>query len=128
MTLNASYDGNWDEASQQWKGILTEGQAMPLNWQKGAPPAKPVLAGMDGIWRGVVERNGARLRQAMRIATGEKGTNILYDSPDQMAIGLPVKDLVRKGQAVRFSVMGRAGVFEGSLSADATQLTGTWAA
>lgn len=122
----ATYEGDWDEASQQWKGTLTQGQAIPLNWAKGAPPAKPVIAGMDGVWEGVVERNGARLRQAMRIATGARGTNILYDSPDQMAVGLPVGDLVRDGQKVRFSIMRGAGIFEGALSADNSELAGTW--
>jgi uncharacterized protein len=124
--IGATYDSRWSEAAQQWQGSLTQGAAMKLNLSRGLPPPKPVVARMDGLWEGVIEHNGAKLRQAMRITTGEKGTTVLYDSPDQMAVGLPVKDLVRQEQTVRFSIMQGAASFEGTLSADGTQLTGSW--
>lgn len=124
--VNATYEGTWDEAAQQWKGTLTQGQALPLNWIEGAPPAKPRIDGLDGIWRGTVERNGVQLRQLLRIRTIEQGTFALYDSPDQMLMGLPVADLAREGQAVSMTAVRGFTRFSGTLSEDGTQLTGTW--
>lgn len=124
--VNASYKGTWDEAAQQWKGTLTQGQAIPLDWSKGAPPAKPRIDGLDGVWRGTVELNGVKLRQVLRIRTLDQGTFALYDSPDQMAMGLPVTDLARDGQAVSMAAVRGMTRFAGTLSADGTQLSGTW--
>ena len=124
--IGASYEGAWDAAAQQWKGTLTQGQAMPLNFAKGTPPPHPVVAGLDGVWEGTIERNGVKLRQVLRIRTIEHGTFALYDSPDQMAMGLPVPDLARDGRAVMLSVIRGLAKFAGTLSEDGKQLTGTW--
>ena len=124
--IGASYEGAWDAAAQQWKGTLTQGQAMPLNFAKGAPPTHPVVAGLDGVWEGTIERNGVKLRQVLRIRTIEQGTFALYDSPDQMAMGLPIPDLARDGRAVMLSVIRGLAKFAGTLSEDGKQLTGTW--
>lgn len=124
--VNATYEGTWDEAAQKWKGTLTQGQAMPLDWSKGAPPAKPRIDGLDGVWRGTVELNGVKLRQVLRIRTVEQGTFALYDSPDQMAMGLPVTDLTRDGQAVSMAAVHGMTRFAGTLSGDGTELSGVW--
>lgn len=126
--INAHYQGTWDAAAQQWKGTLDQGQAMPLNFARGAPPARPVIAGLDGVWEGTAERNGVKLRQVLRIRTIEQGTFALYDSPDQMAMGLPVGDLARNGGAVSLSVARGLSKFAGTLSEDGKQLIGTWTA
>jgi fermentation-respiration switch protein FrsA (DUF1100 family) len=126
--INASYEGTWDAAAQQWKGTLTQGQAMALNFAKGAPPPHPVVAGLDGVWEGVIERNGIKLRQVLRIRTIAQGTFTLYDSPDQLAMGIPVSDLARDGQAVTLSALRGLAKFAGTLSEDGKQLTGTWTA
>ncbi len=124
--VNATYEGKWDEVAQQWKGTLTQGQALPLDWSKGAPPAKPRVDGLDGVWRGTVERNGVKLRQVLRFRTIEQGTFALYDLPDQMVMGLPVTDLARDGQAVSMTAVRGMTRFSGTLSDDGTQLSGIW--
>jgi hypothetical protein len=125
--INAHYEGTWDAAAQQWKGTLTQGQAMPLTFARGAPPPSPVIAGLDGVWVGTIERNGVKLRQVLNIRTLEgRGTFALYSSPDQMANGLPVTDLARTGQAVSLATARGLAKFAGTLSADGTALTGTW--
>jgi dienelactone hydrolase len=124
--INASYEGTWDEAAQQWKGTFNQGRALPLNLSMGAPPPRPVIAGLDGVWVGIIERNGARLRQVLSVRTVEQGTFALYSSPDQLVNGVPVADLAREGQAVSLSVFGGLSKFAGALSDDGTQLTGTW--
>lgn len=124
--INASYEGTWDAAAQQWKGTLNQGQAMPLDFARGAPSPKPVVAGLDGVWEGTIERNGARLRQALRIRTIAQGTFALYDSPDQMVNGAIVTDLARDGRTVSFAAFNGLTRFTGTLSEDGKQLSGTW--
>ena len=126
--INDSYEGDWDEASQQWKGTLNQGAAMPLNLSRGAPPARPVVTGLDGVWVGSIEVNGVRLRQVLSVRTIEQGTFALYSSPDQMVNGVPVSDLARDGQTVTLATIRGLVKFSGTLSADDTQLTGTWTA
>jgi uncharacterized protein len=125
--IGAAYEGRWAEAQREWQGTFTQsGMGMKLNLMRGLPPPKPRVEGLDGAWEGVIERNGAKLRQVLRIATGEQGTRVQYDSPDQLVTGLPVKDMVRDGQKVRFSIRRGVATFEGTLSADKTQLAGAW--
>ena len=124
--LNATYAGDWDEAAHQWKGTFNQGGALPLAFSRGAPPPRPVIAGLDGVWVGAIEVNGVRLRQVLSVRTGEQGTFALYSSPDQMMNGAPVADLTRDGQAVSLSVVRGLVKFAGTLSDDGTELAGTW--
>ncbi len=124
--VNATYEAEWDEAAQQWKGTLDQGGPQTLNLARGGPPPKPLVEGLDGVWTGTFERNGVSLRQVLRVRSGEWGTAALYDSPDQMANGLPVSDLAHDGQAVRFSIMRGLSTFAGTMSDDGTRITGAW--
>lgn len=124
--INASYAGDWDEATQQWKGTFNQGSALPLSLVKGTPPPKPVIAGLDGVWVGTIERNGVTLRQVLNVRTIEQGTFALYSSPDQMVNGAPVSNLAREGQAVSLSAFNGLLKFAGTLSDDSTQLAGSW--
>lgn len=126
--LNASYEGVWDEGAQQWVGTWTQGMGLPLNLSAGQPDAKPVVEGLDGRWSGAATRNGVSLRQVLRVETGARGTNALLDSPDQMAIGVPVQSLSRDGRTVRFSIMNGASTFTSLLSEDGTTMEGAWSA
>ncbi len=86
----------------------------------------PVVEGLDGRWEGTAKLNNANLRQVLRITTGERGTIMLIDSPDQLANGVPVEDFRRNGQAVSFSLMGGVTKFTGTLSEDMTRLNGAY--
>jgi pimeloyl-ACP methyl ester carboxylesterase len=127
-SISASYKGNWVAGEAAWSGTFTQGADMPLKLTRGLPPPKPVVAGMDGTWSGKIERNGATLRVVLRIATGAQGTNVAFDSPDQLAYGLSVQDFARDGQKVRFRLDVRGARYEGMLSDDQQSLRGTWTA
>lgn len=124
--VRATYEGTWDEAAQHWRGAMTTGRALPLNLAKGSPPPKPLIEGLDGRWEATVEANGAKLRQVLRVSSGEWGTTALFDSPDQYVNNMPVGDLAREGRTVRFSLARGAARFEGTLSADGGTLTGSF--
>lgn len=121
-----SYEGDWVEADQSWSGVFTQGGKIPLTFRRGLPPARSVVEGLDGLWQGVVIRNGVSLRLALRVATGETGTIATFDSPDLGAVGLPVAGFSRRAQDVGFSVPASGARFTGKLSDDGTSIKGRW--
>ncbi len=122
--LNATYDATWDEAAKLWRGKISRG-ATPINFARGLPPTKPRIDGLDGRWEAIIDSNGTKLRQILRISSGAWGTNALMDSPDQYVSNIVLTNLARQGRLVRFS-LGRGGAaqFEGLLSEDGDVLTG----
>lgn len=125
--LRVSYEGRWDPARNLFTGAFTQsGRAIPLTLARGSGAAQARIEGLDGIWEGRINRNGAELRLIVRIATSAVGTVALFDSPDMMTGGLPVTGLAREGQVVRFSVPAGNSSFRGMLSADGRQLSGRW--
>lgn len=125
-SLQAKYEGTWSEADKTWIGTFTQGIAMKLALKAGDAPATPVIAGLDGRWAGDVVLNGVSLRQGLRVRTAPTGTIALYESPDQMVSGVPVRGLTRDGNAVRWSIMGGMLAFAGTLSDDGQSLAGTF--
>lgn len=126
--IRAVYEGTWDEAEKQWRGALVQRSRTALNLSKGLPPPKPRIEGLDGLWEATIENNGVKLRQVLRIASGAWGTNALLDAPDQQVANIPLADLVRVGEVVRFSSGRGAARFEGTLSEDGNRLAGAWQA
>ncbi|MXO60407.1 alpha/beta fold hydrolase [Altererythrobacter salegens] len=124
--IGASFEGDWQAAEHTWKGTFNQGADLPLTFEAGQPPAKPVVEGLDGRWEGTAKLNNATLRQVLRIETGDRGTIMLVDSPDQLANGVPVESFERDGQDVSFSLMGGMTKFAGKLSDDMTRLDGTY--
>lgn len=121
-----SYEGAWVEAEQHWVGTFTQGARMPLTLRRGLPPARSVIDGLDGLWQGVVTRNSVDLRLVLRVATSDRGTIAIFDSPDLGAVGLPVAGFSRRAHDVGFSVPASGARFAGRLSDDGTRFIGTW--
>lgn len=124
--IGASYSGDWDAAKNLWAGTFSQGSDMPLTLSRGLPPAKAVVQGLDGRWEGSIPLNGVNLRLVTRIVTGERGTAANLDSPDQLAYGIPISNLVRDGQSVSYDVAAVKGHFAGTLSSDGAKIEGTW--
>jgi pimeloyl-ACP methyl ester carboxylesterase len=123
--FSLSYEGNWDAAGNRFDGILHQSADLPLVLERGAFPRQPVLQGLDGHWEGSARRNAAELHFVLRVSTGPGGTIASFDSPDQLAQGLPVTGLERDGDAVRFTVAAGNTSFTGTLAGD--RLSGRWA-
>ena len=121
-----SYEGQWVETEQHWSGVFTQSGKIALTFRRGLPPARPVVEGLDGLWQGVVTRNGVDLRLVLRVATTDRGTIVTFDSPDLGAVGLPVAGFSRRAQDVGFSVPASGARFAGTLSDDGTRLKGIW--
>jgi len=126
--IHASFEGRWTAAEQAWSGRFTQGAELPLKLLKGPPPARPIVPGLDGMWRGKISRNGVDLRLVLHVKTSAAGTIAQLDSPDQLANGVPVQGLTREGPMVRFRLDIRGIRYEGTLSPDLQRISGTWQA
>lgn len=122
--VGARYDAQWHAADSTWVGTFRQGAELPLILSRGAPPSAPVLAGVDGTWRGTLQRDATRLHLVLHVATTARGTRATLDSPDVGAMGLGVDDLARTGDSVRF-VVGAAQVTYDGIVHDGT-IIGTW--
>lgn len=112
---NASYEGDWDSAAQQWKGALTRGTATAINFAKGAP-APWQLPSDSEIGKVIAERNAPRAGQGIvvgvlgpdgqRIVAGGTGAGARFDRSTLFEIGsiskvftaLILADMVNKGE------------------------------
>ncbi len=124
--LSATYDGKWQAADGSWVGNWSQGQELPLTFKKGPAAALPTVAGLDGIWRGALTRNGVQLRLILHIVSATRGTAALLDSPDVGATGLQVSDLMRTGEQVSFRVPMAQVHFVGKLDEGVSRFVGSW--
>ena len=126
-SLHATFQGRWDPAGLAWVGLWTQGIAYPVTLARGLLASRPVVAGLDGTWAGVVATpSGAKLRLVLHIRTNAGGTIVLMDSPDQLAYAIPIIGLTRAGQRVAFQLPVAHASYDGVLSADGRILTGIW--
>lgn len=125
-SINASYDGEWNAKEQGWSGSFRQGMTLPLVLKRGEPPPTRVVEGLDGIWRGSLQRNEASLRLVLRVRTTPRGTGVTMDSPDVGAMGLQVLQLDRAGDTVRFQVPAAEVTFSGMLRDGQRVFSGRW--
>lgn len=123
--LHVSYEAVWHPETGRFSGTFTQGGGIPLELARGGL-ALPVIAGLDGAWQGNVVRNGVPLRLILRVTTGANGTVASLDSPDMLAMGLPVADLARDGASVSFAVPAGQSRYRATLAPDGSGMTGTW--
>src|SRR5579872_4771156 len=83
--------------------------------------------GIAGNWLGTLEPGAVKLRLALKVAKGADGTlSAKLDSLDQGSNDLPVSSIKQTGTAVRFELQVVGGSFEGTLSGDGSEISGTW--
>lgn len=123
--INATYEADWDDEAQHWSGTFSQGANLPLTLERGLPPNKPVIEGLDGTWRSVITRNGVDLRVILHIETTDTGTHAKLDLPDMMANNIPVTNLTNTDGQVSYAVPAAQGTFTGAFNDDGT-ITGIW--
>ena len=123
--VGATYTGRWDAAAKTWVGTLRQnGFDMPLALTHGQPTPRPVVAGLDGVWTGLLATPQGDLRLVLKVKTDAAGTLALFSSPDQNPAEV-VAVLAHDGDAVSVQLKGIGG-FDGKLSADGKTLDGDW--
>jgi serine-type D-Ala-D-Ala carboxypeptidase/endopeptidase len=125
---HGSYAGQWDAGAHQWKGAFTQaGAALPLTLARGVLGGKPVVAGLDGDWVGILAITPTTsLRVVFHIHTGPHGTIVNLVSLDQGAASLPVDGLERKGDHVDMTMDALQASYEATLSDGGKTMTGTF--
>jgi pimeloyl-ACP methyl ester carboxylesterase len=88
-------------------------------------------AGQDarlvGDWQGPLVTPGGELRLAVHITRDAAGKlAATFDSVDQGAMGLRIESVTLTGDKVRFELKAPPAGFEGTLSADGSQIRGNW--
>ena len=123
----AAFEGKWNAAARRWVGVFKVGGSdLPLTLEAGKPPPRPVAAGMDGVWQGSIERNGAKLRLVLRIATADYGTVVVLDSPDQLSYGQEVPVFGRNGGKIELKIPATQASYEAMLTGDLSSMSGVW--
>ena len=84
---------------------------------------------LTGAWQGTLMLpNGRELRTVIKVMKAEGGTGLrgtMY-SIDQQSPPIPVNPVTLQGAAVKMSMPGIGGSFEGKLDADGNSITGNW--
>jgi uncharacterized protein len=123
--IGAGIEVDWDDEEQHFSGTFAQGIELPIIIERGLPAAKPTIEGLDGDWKATINRNGVDLRIILSIHTTERGTLANIDSPDTMAMNIPVSDLTKDGDSIGYKIAIVSGVFTGTLTNPDT-ITGTW--
>jgi hypothetical protein len=142
--VNGFYEGTLDAAGTKATGQWTQGpQSLPLILERGqgagtlseteklspADLAASKLAAekIAGIWNGSLAAGAVNLRLRVKISKTTTGAAAgTLDSLDQGANGIPLNAITYKDGKVRFEARGIGGVYEGTLAADGSTLTGQW--
>ena len=142
--INGAYQGTLDATGNAAAGQWTQmGKPLPLNLVKGsgtaaarsgdeASPAdlaasKEAAQKIAGTWNGELTTPGGSLRLRVNIAKTAVGVATgTIDSLDQGANGIPISTITLKDGKVRIEVNGIGAVYEGTLAADGSKLSGQW--
>jgi pimeloyl-ACP methyl ester carboxylesterase len=82
---------------------------------------------LAGDWQGTLKPAGAELRLVLHITKADDGSwKGMLDSVDQGANGIPVTSISLKESKLKFTVESVNGSYEGTVNADATEISGTW--
>jgi len=86
----------------------------------------PTPTGIEGYWLGALGSGAGKLRVAITVTKSSDGKLTgTFDSLDQSA-SFPIESVTFNEAAFRFEIKGVGGVYEGTLSKDGSQITGTW--
>jgi hypothetical protein len=131
------YDGKFSDDGKSISGNITAGgQAIPLDLKwKSEPKAvekAPANSGevqvLEGVWEGALDvPGGTKLHLRFNFTKNADGSiTATLDSLDQGANGLPINSIARTGDSVKLDVKVVGGTYEGTLSRDASTMTGTF--
>jgi pimeloyl-ACP methyl ester carboxylesterase len=81
---------------------------------------------IDGIWVGILEVQGTRLSLIIRVTQDSAGAlSAKLDVPDQGASDLAIDSVILEGQTFRFEAKGLGLSYEGTMSNDGLEISGT---
>lgn len=120
------FEGTWLEGESVWSGQLVEDGNPDRQLQLSAGLLVEPARGIGGRWEGTLNAQGIDLRIVFRVIEGRHNTTAFMDSPDQLALGIPVTSIERAGDTVTLGVRSLSGRYEGTLGDSGQAITGTW--
>jgi uncharacterized protein len=128
------FDGKLSEDGKSIAGNLTAGgQPIPLalKWKsepravEKAPSNTGDVQVLEGVWEGVLDAHGQHLHVRFNFnKNADGGIAATFDSVDQGAHGLPIASIARSGDTVKLDMKAIGCSYEGTLSKDASTMTG----
>jgi len=132
-SVSASFEGKFSAEHSRIEGEWTQGSAsLPLVFHRqaagsGAKKPSDAVASAEGVWQGALEGNGMRLRLQLHVSHDDRKQLVAaLDSPDQGVSGLPAVKVSQKDAVFHFEIPVVGGVYDGTLNATKTAITGTW--
>jgi hypothetical protein len=130
------YAGKLSADGKTISGTFTQGGnslSLDLKW-KSEPRAvskTPVNSGevqvLEGLWEGALDINGTPLHLRLNFTRNADGSIAgTLESPDQKVSGVRIDSMTRTADSVKLGVKTIGGAYQGTLSKDASTLTGTW--
>jgi uncharacterized protein len=128
----AQFEGKFTADHARIEGTWSQGNVgLPLSFHRqaagaGAKNPGDAIASVEGVWQGALEANGLRLRFQLHVShDDQKQLVAALDSPDQGIAGLPAVKVSQKINVFHFEIPVY-GVYEGTLNAARSIITGTW--
>ena len=132
-SVAASYEGEISPDNSGIQGTWSQGNVgLPLSFHRqaaGAGSKKPgdAIASVEGVWQAALEANGMRLRYQLHVSHDDQRQLVAaLDSPDMGISGLPAVKVSQKINVFHFEIPVVQGVYEGTLNAAKSLITGTW--
>ncbi|HTF45590.1 MAG TPA: alpha/beta hydrolase [Terriglobales bacterium] len=129
--VHGTYEGRVAADGNTIAGTWTQGQALPLEFERAPTavspepkPAKP--SDMDGVWMGRLDTGAVKLRVVFHIVNTEDGLIATIDSPDQGMRATPASAVTRDGASLKVEAKSLSGAFEGRMADDRLSIAGTW--
>lgn len=133
-SVGASYEGKLAADHRTIEGDWMQGSvSLPLIFHRqaagtGAKKPSDAIASAEGVWQGAMEGNGMRLRFQLHVShDDQKQLVAALDSPDQGVSGLPAIKVSQNDAAFHFEIPVVSGVYDGTLNAAKSSITGSWA-
>jgi len=89
-------------------------------------PSARIGQEMEGTWGAAIELEGRSVRVTLKLSNQPDGTSTGIIATDASAIDIPITSIAQSGSALTLDVSIVGGRFSGVLSADRTELAGTW--
>jgi pimeloyl-ACP methyl ester carboxylesterase len=132
-SVGVQFEGKFSAGHSGIEGTWSQGNVgIPLSFHRqagGAGAKKPgdAVASVEGMWQAALEANGLRLRFQLHVThDDEKHLVAALDSPDQGISGIPAVKVSQKINVFHFEIPLVQGVYEGTLNAAKTLISGNW--
>ena len=87
----------------------------------------PIAKNLEGTWNGTLAANGIRMRIVLKLANHANGTSTgTLTNLDEGSLVIPIATITQKGSSLTLGFEAVEGSYTSTLSADHTELTGTW--